>query len=377
MRIFGDPNRTKKWLAMAGMKEGEVIESGMLTRQIEKAQRKVEAAQLRRAQAAADLRRRGQRSAQGHLPAAHRAHGRRRSRPTPCAASAPRWSAASSTSTCRRTSATRNGISRASPRPIAKNFATQVDPAQWLKDQPELEEVDAARAHHRRHRCDVRRQGGAHRQRAEGVPIMRHIEKDIMLKVLDQQWRDHLGAMDYLRQGIHLRGYAQKDYRYEYKREAFELFAAMLERIKFDTVTILATLDVQVKIARADRARGRGAPRAPQSRAADAARRSRLAVAARRARASRSRQAAAAGCAQAAPPQMPPQQPQRPCAPRPRSAATSPVPAAAARSSRTATACSKASSRWGQSPFPSKGDRPHEAALRVVAAALFDAAAAC
>jgi preprotein translocase subunit SecA len=53
--------------------------------------------------------------------------------------------------------------------------------------------------------------------------------------------------MDYLRQGIHLRGYAQKDYRFEYKREAFELFAAMLERIKFDTVTILAVLDVQVK----------------------------------------------------------------------------------------------------------------------------------
>jgi preprotein translocase subunit SecA len=80
-----------------------------------------------------------------------------------------------------------------------------------------------------------------------GVPIMRHVEKDIMLKVLDQQWRDHLGAMDYLRQGIHLRSYAQKDYRFEYKREAFELFAAMLERVKFDTVTILATLDVQVK----------------------------------------------------------------------------------------------------------------------------------
>ena len=80
-----------------------------------------------------------------------------------------------------------------------------------------------------------------------GEPIMRHVEKDIMLKVLDQQWREHLGAMDYLRQGIHLRGYAQKDYRYEYKREAFELFAAMLERIKFDTVTLLATLDIQVK----------------------------------------------------------------------------------------------------------------------------------
>ena len=82
---------------------------------------------------------------------------------------------------------------------------------------------------------------------ANGRLIMRHVEKDIMLRVLDQQWRDHLGAMDYLRQGIHLRGYAQKDYRFEYKREAFELFAAMLERIKFDTVTILASLDVQVK----------------------------------------------------------------------------------------------------------------------------------
>jgi len=53
----------------------------------------------------------------------------------------------------------------------------------------------------------------------------------VMLKMLDQHWREHLAAMDYLRQGIHLRGYAQKDYRFEYKREAFELFAAMLERV--------------------------------------------------------------------------------------------------------------------------------------------------
>src|SRR3954471_3427094 len=130
---------------------------------------------------------------------------------------------------------------------IAKNFSTQVDPVQWLKDQPELEEevlrgrilgaIDAM------YDAKVTRIGN----QPNGVPIMRHIEKEIMLKVLDQQWRDHLGAMDYLRQGIHLRGYAQKDYRYEYKREAFELFAAMLERIKFDTVTILATLDVQIK----------------------------------------------------------------------------------------------------------------------------------
>jgi preprotein translocase subunit SecA len=108
-----------------------------------------------------------------------------------------------------------------------------------------------------------------------GEPIMRHVEKDIMLKVLDQQWREHLGAMDYLRQGIHLRGYAQKDYRYEYKREAFELFAAMLERIKFDTVTILAMLDVQLKspeqLEREEEARRARLNRALQAQHAEAA----------------------------------------------------------------------------------------------------------
>src|SRR6185437_10995982 len=70
---------------------------------------------------------------------------------------------------------------------------------------------------------------------------------DVMLNMLDRHWREHLGAMDYLRQGIHLRGYAQKDYRFEYKREAFELFAAMLDRVKFETVTTLATVEVRTQ----------------------------------------------------------------------------------------------------------------------------------
>jgi preprotein translocase subunit SecA len=68
-----------------------------------------------------------------------------------------------------------------------------------------------------------------------------------MMNMLDQHWREHLAAMDYLRQGIHLRGYAQKDYRFEYKREAFELFAAMLERVKFETVTVLAKIEVRTQ----------------------------------------------------------------------------------------------------------------------------------
>src|SRR4029450_5427098 len=80
-----------------------------------------------------------------------------------------------------------------------------------------------------------------------GDPIMRHIEKDVMLRMLDQHWRDHLAAMDYLRQGIHLRGYAQKDYRFEYKREAFELFAAMLDRVKFETVSRLTKIEFRTQ----------------------------------------------------------------------------------------------------------------------------------
>jgi preprotein translocase subunit SecA len=80
-----------------------------------------------------------------------------------------------------------------------------------------------------------------------GAPVMRHFEKQVMLQTLDRHWRDHLGAMDYLRQGIHLRGYAQKDYRFEYKREAFELFAAMLDRVKFDTVTVVAKIEIRTQ----------------------------------------------------------------------------------------------------------------------------------
>jgi preprotein translocase subunit SecA len=269
MRIFGDPNRTKKWLAMAGMKEGEVIESGMLTRQIEKAQRKVEShnfdirKQLLTFDDVANDQRKVIYQQRTELMGADNLGDAVRGiraevvsglldQFLPTNVSHEEWNL--------------DGLAEA----IAKNFASQVDPKQWLKDQPDLEEstlrgrvVGAVDAMYDAKVLRI------------GEPIMRHVEKDIMLKVLDQQWREHLGAMDYLRQGIHLRGYAQKDYRYEYKREAFELFAAMLERIKFDTVTILATLDVQVKspeqIEREEEARRARLNRALQAQHAEAA----------------------------------------------------------------------------------------------------------
>jgi preprotein translocase subunit SecA len=106
-----------------------------------------------------------------------------------------------------------------------------------------------------------------------GAPIMRHVEKQVMLQKLDQHWREHLAAMDYLRQGIHLRGYAQKDYRFEFKREAFEMFAAMLERIKFETASLMATLEVrtQEEIEREEEERHLRLMRALQAQHAEAA----------------------------------------------------------------------------------------------------------
>jgi len=65
--------------------------------------------------------------------------------------------------------------------------------------------------------------------------------------VLDTMWKEHLAAMDYLRQGIHLRGYAQKNPKQEYKRESFEMFTDLLERIKYDVVTVLSKVKVSAE----------------------------------------------------------------------------------------------------------------------------------
>ena len=75
--------------------------------------------------------------------------------------------------------------------------------------------------------------------------VMRHFEKSVMLQVLDNSWKEHLSAMDYLRKGIHLRGYAQKDPKQEYKREAFEMFTDLLDHIKYEVTRILFRVQVR------------------------------------------------------------------------------------------------------------------------------------
>jgi len=111
---------------------------------------------------------------------------------------------------------------------------------QWLKEESELDETDlrnriieVARQHYRDKIASVDREA------------MRHYERAIMLQSLDSHWREHLAALDHLRQGIHLRGYAQKNPTQEYKREAFELFSLMLEMIKTDVTKILMTVQIK------------------------------------------------------------------------------------------------------------------------------------
>jgi preprotein translocase subunit SecA len=241
MRIFGDPLRTQRLLKMAGMKEGEVIESGMLTRQIEKAQRKVESHNfdIRKNLLLFDDVANDQRKVvyaqrteiMGTEDLSGAIHGLLEdSIGTLLEQYLPRQAVAADWDL--------DGLAAA----VLKDFNTRIDPKGWLAQEPELE-IEALRARvvhaaHEAYDAKVAR---------VGAPIMRHVEKEMMLRKLDQHWREHLAAMDYLRQGIHLRGYAQKDYRFEFKREAFEMFAGMLERIKYETTSLIATIDVRTQ----------------------------------------------------------------------------------------------------------------------------------
>ncbi|MES9941114.1 MAG: preprotein translocase subunit SecA [Candidatus Thiodiazotropha sp. 6PLUC2] len=84
------------------------------------------------------------------------------------------------------------------------------------------------------------------KQSLVGDENMRQFEKAMMLQTVDGHWKEHLAAMDYLRQGIHLRGYAQKNPKQEYKREAFAMFSSMLDSIKLEVITLLSKVQVQM-----------------------------------------------------------------------------------------------------------------------------------
>ncbi|MDX1824306.1 MAG: preprotein translocase subunit SecA, partial [Thiohalomonadales bacterium] len=119
-------------------------------------------------------------------------------------------------------------------------FGLKLEIQAWLEQETNLDE-DALRERI----IEGLSQAYQTKQNAVGEDVLRQVEKEVMLHVLDSQWRDHLALMDQLRQGIHLRGYAQKNPKQEYKRESFELFSEMLDRIKHDVVSILSRVQVR------------------------------------------------------------------------------------------------------------------------------------
>ncbi len=123
---------------------------------------------------------------------------------------------------------------------LEREFGLKLPVAQWLAQESGLAE-DSLRARI----LEASDRMHAEKTAAISPETMRHLEKAVMLQVLDSQWKDHLAAMDYLRQGIHLRGYAQKNPKEEYKRESFELFTNMLTRIRHEVTSLLARLQVQ------------------------------------------------------------------------------------------------------------------------------------
>ena len=275
----------------------------------------------------------------------------------PSPGSAPRSSTTSSTRTRRARASRRSGICRRSGRRSSASSRSPSTRRRWMDADKELTNEDL------RERL-ANEVEGAYQRKVEqvGAPVMRHLEKAVMLQELDRHWREHLAAMDYLRQGIHLRAYAQKNPKQEYKREAFELFSALLDRIKHGTITLLSRLQVrsEAEIEAQEREHERQLARrlqtqhaAPPSAIGSAADEPPAGIAPMRPPAAASRApggaiapgphgGARAGCS-------------RSCATAARSGATSPVPAARARSTSTATVRSPA--------------KP-EAAIEVVAGAL-------
>ena len=239
MRIFGDPERTKSLLSRVGMREGEAIESGLLSRQIERAQRKVEAHNFdaRKVLLEYDDVSNDQRTViyqqRNELMEAEEIGdsiaGIRDEvllvaidEYIPPQSMEEQWDIP--------------GLTQA----LEREFGSNLDIAKWLEDESDLSEQGI------RERI-LSTIGDAYDAKAEavGVDLMRTIEKEYMLKFIDMHWREHLGALDYLRQGIGLRSYAQKNPKQEYKREAFEMFGAMLDRVKYELISFLTRVKVR------------------------------------------------------------------------------------------------------------------------------------
>ncbi len=233
MRIFGDPKRTQGMLSSVGMREGEAIESKLLSRQIERAQRKVEAhnfdvrKQLLEYDDVANDQRRVVYERRDELLGAGEVGDIVESMRSemvldllaqhlPEDAGDEDWDP--------------TGLEKA----LHLELGADTPVGDWLKTDPEL----SSGAVSERVVAELDR---LYRQKTASVApeVMQHIERVVLLQQLDHHWKEHLAAMEYLRQGIHLRGYAQRNPKQEYKREAFEMFTEMLGMVARQVTVML------------------------------------------------------------------------------------------------------------------------------------------
>ena len=123
---------------------------------------------------------------------------------------------------------------------IEREFGSRLKISEWLEKDDTLHEEPL------RNRILAELESAySDKEQQVGLDIMRHFEKAVLLNILDSTWKEHLSSMDHLRQGIHLRGYAQKNPKQEYKREAFEMFQETTTRIKYDLTSLLSKVVVR------------------------------------------------------------------------------------------------------------------------------------
>jgi preprotein translocase subunit SecA len=240
LRIFAG-DRVNAIMQRLGMPEGEPIEHGLVTRSIESAQRKVEAhnfdirKQLLEYDNVANDQRREiyqlrnsilesqdvsdqiQSLREGVITDLFRVH-------VPEESMEEQWDIP--------------GLERV----CAAELRLELPLSKWLAAEPNLDDYALLKR-------AIEEANAAYRRRMEGKPseFVHHVERLILLSTLDNHWREHLAALDHLRQGIHLRGYAQKNPKQEYKREAFELFGNLVESVKLEVTRTLMAVELQMR----------------------------------------------------------------------------------------------------------------------------------
>lgn len=240
LRIFGG-ERLNALMQRIGMEKGAALESRMLSRSIENAQRKVEAynfdvrKQLLEFDDVANEQRKVIYSQRDELLQAeniaetisdigHRVIDQLISAFIPPHSMEEEWNVA--------------GLEQQ----LENDFNLKLPLSQWLSQDSSLDEEKL------RERIQAEfKQAYQLKEENVGAEVMRQFEKAVMLQTLDISWREHLAAMDYLRQGIHLRGYAQKNPKQEYKRESFELFSQLLDKINYDVISTLLKFEVRME----------------------------------------------------------------------------------------------------------------------------------